>query len=54
MKTWAMTLGLGAALGAIAVLALPQGNPARKLATQAASKVDCAANRISGKLNSFE
>lgn len=51
MKTWFLTLGLGAALGAIAILMMPRENPTRKLAEQAASKVEDAAERLTNRLN---
>ena len=40
MKGWALTAGLGAAAGAVAVLMMPRQNPARKLAAKAANKVE--------------
>ena len=51
MKTWFLTLGLGAALGAVAILMMPHDHPTRRLATQAACKVEDAASRIGNKLN---
>ena len=48
---WAITLGLGAAVGAVAVMMMPRNNPTRKLAEQAASKVEDAAEQLSNKLN---
>ena len=51
MKAWVLTLGLGAALGAIAILMMPRDNPTRKLATQAACKVEDAATKLGNKLN---
>lgn len=51
MKTWILPLGIGAALGAIAILIMPRDNPTRKLAAQAASKVEDAASMIGTKLN---
>lgn len=51
MKTWVLTLGLGAAMGAVAILLMPRDNPTRKLAAQAASKVEDAANKLGNKLN---
>ena len=43
VKGWAITAGFGAAAGAVAILMMPRNNPARKLATQAANKVEDAA-----------
>jgi len=50
-RGWAITMGIGAAAGAVAVLMMPRTNPARKLAAQAATKVEDAANKLSGKLS---
>ncbi len=50
-KTWAVTLGLGAAAGAVAVLAMPKNNAARKLATKAADKVEDAAWKLTSKMS---
>ena len=46
VKGWAVTLGLGAAAGAVAILAMPHNNPTRKLADKAACKVEDAAYRL--------
>lgn len=46
MKAWAISLGLGAAVGAVAILMMPQTNPTRKLALKAACKVEDAAFRL--------
>lgn len=51
MKGWVLTMGLGAAAGAVAILMMPRSNPARKLAAQAANKVEDAAWAVSDKLN---
>ena len=40
VKGWAITMGIGAAAGAVAILMMPRNNPARKLAAKAADKVD--------------
>lgn len=50
MKGWAVTLGLGAAAGAVAILMMPRNNPTRQLAAKAADKVEDVAWRISDKL----
>lgn len=50
VKGWAMTLGLGAAAGAVAILAMPHNNPTRKLADKAACKVENAAMKVTDKL----
>ena len=43
---WAITLGLGAAAGAVAVMMMPRNNPTRKLAAKAATKVEDAACKM--------
>lgn len=50
VKGWAVTMGLGAAAGAVAILMMPRNNPTRKLAAQAANKVEDAAWKVSDKL----
>ena len=50
IKTWAITLGAGAAAGAIGILMMSRTNPTRKLAAQAASKVEDVAWRVTDKL----
>ncbi len=51
MKGWAITMGLGAAAGAVAILMMPRSNPTRRLAAKAANKVEDVAWRVSDKLN---
>ena len=51
-KGFAITMGLGLAAGAVGVLMLSQSNPARKLASQAAAKVEDAAGKMSEKISS--
>ncbi len=51
LKGWAITMGIGAAAGAVAVLMMPRNNPARKLAAQAATKVEDAAWKVSDKIS---
>lgn len=46
----ALSMGLGAAVGAVAILAMPKQNPARKLADQAAANVEDAVNQAVSKL----
>ena len=43
---WAVTLGLGAAAGAVAVMMMPRNNPTRRLAAKAATKVEDAACKV--------
>lgn len=49
-KGLAITMGLGAAVGAVAIMMMPKNNPTRRLATKAANKVEEAACKISDKL----
>lgn len=51
VKGLAITLGVGAAVGAVAVMMLPKTNPTRKLAVKAAQKVEDAAWKLSDKLS---
>lgn len=51
MKTLAVTAGLGAAAGMVAVLMMPKNNPTRKLASRAANKVEDIAWKVSDSLN---
>ncbi len=49
VKNWVLTLGLGAAIGAVAVLAMPKSNPTRRLAAKAANKVEDLACQMTDK-----
>lgn len=51
MKGLAITMGLGAAAGAVAIMMMPKTNPTRRLAAKAANKVEEAAWKVSDKLN---
>ena len=51
MKGWAITAGLGAAVGAVAVMLMPRQNPARKLAAKAANKVEDVVWKMEDKMN---
>lgn len=50
VKGLALTMGLGAAAGAVGILMMSRSNPTRKLAAQAANKVEDAAWKVSDKL----
>ncbi len=50
VKGLALTLGVGAAVGAVAILAMPRNNPTRRLAAKAADKVEDMAWRVSNKI----
>lgn len=54
VKGWAITAGLGAAVGAVAVLMMPRTNPARKLAAKAANKMEDVAWKLEDKMNSMD
>ena len=45
-----ISMGLGAAAGAVAVMMMPKNNPTRKLAAKAANKVEDIAWKVSDKL----
>ncbi len=51
VKALAVSMGLGAAVGAVAVMMVPRGNPVRKLASKAADTVEDAAAKMSDKLS---
>ena len=51
VKGWAVTLGLGAAAGAVGILMLSRTNPTRRRAAHAADKVEDMAWRVSDRLN---
>ena len=50
VKGWAITMGVGAAAGAVGILMLSRNNPARRLAAEAACKVEDAAWKITDSL----
>lgn len=50
MKGLAISLGVGAAAGAVAIMMMPRNNPTRRLAAKAADKVELAAGRLTDKL----
>lgn len=47
----AVTAGLSAVAGAVAVLAMPRNNPTRKLAAKAANKVEDIAWKLEDRKN---
>lgn len=47
---WALTAGISAAVGAVAVLAMPRNNPTRKLAAKAANKVEDLAWKLEDRM----
>ena len=55
LKGWAITMGLGAAAGAVAVMMMPKNSPGRKLANKAAEKVEDVAMQVGDKIvNRFD
>ena len=50
IKGLAVALGVGAAAGAVAILAMPKSNPTRRLAAKAADKVEDMAWKVSNKI----
>ena len=50
VKGWAITAGLSAAAGAVAILMMPHNNPTRKLAAKAANKVEDVAWKMENKM----
>ena len=53
-KGWAITAGLGAAAGAVAVLMMPRHNPVRRLAAKAANKAEDLAWKMEDKMNNMD
>ena len=51
VKAWAITMGLGAAAGAVGILMMSRSNPTRKLVAQAADKLEDTAWKVSDKLS---
>ena len=52
VKGWAVTAGIGAAAGAVAVLMMPRTNPTRRLAAKAANKMEDVACKMSDTISS--
>lgn len=50
MKVWPLALGAGMAAGAVAVMMLPRNCTARKMASQAADKVEDAVYNVMDKM----
>lgn len=51
VRSLAVSMGLGAAVGAVAVMMMPRNNPVRKLAGKAADNVEDAATKIGDTLH---
>lgn len=52
MKGWAITMGVGAAVGAVAVMMLPRQSTARRLVNKAANTVEDAVQQVTDKVTS--
>ena len=50
VKGWALTMGLGAAAGAVAIMMFPRQSAPRKLVDKAAGAVEDAAQQVADKL----
>ena len=48
---WAITAGLSAAAGAVAIMMMPKNNPTRKLAAKAANKAEDLMWKMEDKMN---
>ena len=53
-KGWALTAGIGAAAGAVAVLMMPRQNPVRKLAAKAANKTEDLVWKMEDKMTNMD
>lgn len=51
VKGWAITAGISAAAGAVAILMMPHSNPTRKLAAKAANKMEDVAWKLEDRMN---
>ncbi len=51
VKDFAISMGIGAAVGAVTVMMLPKQNPARKFIRQTAQKVEDTAMKVSDKIS---
>jgi len=54
VKGWAITAGVGAAAGAVAVLMMPKTNPTRRLAAKAANKMEDVVWRMEDRMNQMD
>ena len=54
MKGWAITAGLGAAAGAVAILMMPRTNPTRRLAAKAANRMEDVVWKMEDKINQMD
>ena len=54
MRGLAISMGLGAAAGAVAVMMMPRQNPVRKFAAKAANKAEDLAWKMEDKMNMMD
>jgi len=54
LSGWAITAGLGAAAGAVAVMMMPRQNPVRRMAAKAANKAEDLAWKVEDKMNRMD
>lgn len=54
VKGWAITAGVSAAAGAVAILMMPRTNPTRRLAAKAANKMEDVAWKIEDRMNQMD
>ena len=54
MKYLPLTLGLGAAAGAVAILMMPRSNPTRRLAAKAANKAQDVAWKVEDTISDLD
>lgn len=54
VKGWAITAGISAAAGAVAILMMPRTNPTRRLAAKAANKMEDVAWKIEDRMNRMD
>ena len=54
VKGWAITAGISAAAGAVAILMMPRTNPTRRLAAKAANKMEDVAWKIEDRMNRID
>ena len=54
VKGWAITAGISAAAGAVAILMMPHSNPTRKLASKAANKMEDVAWKLEDRMNKID
>lgn len=51
---WAITAGLGAAAGAVAIMMMPRQNPVRRLAAKAANKAEDLTWKMEDKMSQMD